>query len=140
MNYQNIKCVLIIDQSLNTGIIANVASILSITIGEKIKELVGPDITDKAGVIHAGLTQIPIPVLGAAQSEISNIRNEFISNPPEQAFFADFSTLAQMARTYEDYTLNLQSASPDEILYLGIALFGDRKAVNKATKGLSLIS
>ncbi len=140
MNPQENKCVLIIDNALSTGIKANVASVLSITIGDKIKGIVGADITDSSGTIHPGLTQLPIPVLGASADAISSIRNTFIQGNVENGFLVDFSSFAQQARTYEEYQSNIQLAEVQDIVYLGIALFADKKTINKATKGLALIS
>jgi hypothetical protein len=140
MNSQENKCVLIIDHALCTGVIANVAGILSITIGDKIKGIVGPDVTDRNGVIHPGLTQLPIPVLGATGDAITAIRNTFIEGSVENSFLVDFSSFAQQARTYEEYQSNIQLAEVQDIIYLGIALFADKKTINKATKGLALIS
>ena len=140
MDFNNLKCVLIIDKHIDTGTKTNVASILSISIGDKIKGLVGPDLIDSSGIVHSGLTRLPIPVLGASTEEISQIRQNFIAQQQENDFWVDFSTFAQQARTYEEYMARIQTAGSDEIIYLGIALFGCRKKINRATKGLSLIS
>ncbi len=140
MDIQNFKCILIIDQQLSTGMKTNVASILSISVGNKLGRMIGPDLIDSSGVVHPGLTQLPIPVLGASAAEISSIRQDFIERKDEADVWIGFSTLAQQAHTYEDYTTNLQAVDAKEIVYLGIALFGNKKKVNKATKGLSLIS
>ena len=43
------KCVLVIDNTQPTGIIANIASILSITLGKKACDIVGHDVLDKQG-------------------------------------------------------------------------------------------
>ena len=58
------KCVWIIDELLSTSVIANVAGILSMSIGSKVEGLVGEDIIDKKDFVHSGLPQLPIPVLG----------------------------------------------------------------------------
>ncbi|SEI69786.1 hypothetical protein SAMN04487995_1761 [Dyadobacter koreensis] len=140
MDFNNLKCVLIIDKHIDTGSKTNVASILSISIGDKIKGLVGPDLIDSSGIVHSGLTRLPIPVLGATTEEIIRIRQNFIQQREENDLWVDFSTSAQQARTYEEYMASMQRADPDKIIYLGIALFSFRKKINRATKGLSLIS
>ena len=43
MDHQNEKCVMVIDEELPTGIIANTAGIMGITLGKKLPETVGPD-------------------------------------------------------------------------------------------------
>ncbi len=47
MNYE--KCVMIIDEQLPLGIIANTAAIMGITLGKSIPEVVGKDVYDKTG-------------------------------------------------------------------------------------------
>lgn len=44
MNQQEAKCVLVMDENLPTGILANAAAILGITLGRKIPECVGEDV------------------------------------------------------------------------------------------------
>lgn len=140
MTHQTHKCVLIIDRSLNCGVIANIAAVLSMSIGKKLNGLIGPDIMDGNGEWHHGLTQLPVPVLGATLLQLKEIRHQFLSENSETTFLVDFNNYAQQARTYEDYTALLQGALPEEIVYLGIALYGDKKIVNRQTKGLRLIN
>lgn len=47
MNLENEKCVMIIDEALPLGIIANTAAILGITMGMKMPDVVGRDVADK---------------------------------------------------------------------------------------------
>ncbi|HEX9503427.1 MAG TPA: DUF2000 domain-containing protein [Patescibacteria group bacterium] len=139
MDLTNKKCVLIINEELPAGIIANIASVLSITLGDKIRGLVGPDVTDRQGSLHPGLTQLPIPVLGAPASDIKSLRESFKTKEGDSNFIADFTTFAGMAKTYEEYSSALESADAQEINYLGIAVLSDKKTLNRLTKGLSLI-
>jgi len=139
MDLTNKKCVLIINKEMPAGVIANIASVLSITLGNKIKGLVGPDVTDKQGNLHPGLTQLPIPVLGAPAGAIKSLRDSFKVTEGESNFIADFTTLAGKAKTYEEYSSALESAESQDINYLGIAVLSDKKTLNKLTKGLSLI-
>ena len=46
MNLENEKCVMIIDEALPLGIIANTAAILGITMGMKMPDVVGRDVAD----------------------------------------------------------------------------------------------
>ncbi len=133
------KCVLIIDQSLPTGVIANVSAVLAMSVGKEINGLVGEDILDKDGTLHRGLTQLPIPVLGATSLQISKIRQIVISETDNDTILFDFNNFAQQARTYHEYTSYMQSVDTEEISYLGLAVYGDKKKINKTTKGLTLI-
>ncbi|MFW0717427.1 DUF2000 domain-containing protein [Pedobacter sp. N23S346] len=139
MDIDQKKCVIIIDSSLPKGVAANVASILSISIGHKVQGIVGHDIVDKDGITHQGLTRLPIPILGATPEEIISIREKFLNLDAEDKYIFDFSTLAQQARTYEEYQESIAIAGGKEIIYLGIALIAGKNAINKTTKGLSLI-
>lgn len=139
MDLTNKKCVIIIDSALNLGTIANVASILAMTIGKKVPQLIGPDVVDSDGVVHLGITQLPIPVLGASAVEIASIRKSFLEVKIEDDLLVDFSSFAQQAKTYDAYAEDIQTADTSEIIYLGIAIVADKKSTNKSTKGLSLI-
>lgn len=46
MNLQNEKCVMVIDENLPLGLIANTAAIMGITLGRDMPEVVGADVTD----------------------------------------------------------------------------------------------
>ncbi len=139
MNLSEKKCVLIINKDLPAGVVANIASVLSITLGHKIKDLVGPDIRDKRGSLHPGLTQLPIPVLGAAADQVKMLREKIAAPENIDTFIADFTTFAGKARTYHEYTRALTDADEKDIEYQGIAVFSDRKTLNKITNGLSLL-
>ena len=66
MDWQNEKCVMVIDESLPLGIIANTAAIMGITLGKKMPEVVGADVTDQSGSKHLGIIEFPVPILRCA--------------------------------------------------------------------------
>jgi len=133
------KCVLIIDNTQPTGIIANTASVLSITLGKQIDGIVSHDIYDKQGEKHLGITQMPIPILGTSRDRIKEIRKNILSLKSEDLVLVDFSNIAQQSKTYDNYESVMLSTDENEIEYVGIAICGDKKIVNKATGNLSLI-
>ena len=49
MDMQNQKCVMVMDEDLPLGVIANTAGIMGITLGKHMPETVGPDVRDKSG-------------------------------------------------------------------------------------------
>ena len=63
MNLQNEKCVIVVDEELPLGIIANTAVILGITLGKTMPEAVGPDVIDQTEKSHLGIIKFPVPVL-----------------------------------------------------------------------------
>lgn len=133
------KCVLVIDRSQPTGIVANIASVLSMTLGCKVGNIVSHDVYDKQGERHLGITQLPIPILGASQSEIKEMYKHFLSLEPENLVLVDFSTIAQQARTYTEYEQAMACAKEEDLHYIGIGICADKKVVNKVTGSLSLI-
>lgn len=110
------KCVLIIDETLDEGVVA-----------------------DGEGTGHSGLTQLSIPVLGASADHIKEIRKKMIEQHPDDVRVFDFNNFSQEAHTYNEYIGLLENATAADIQYLGIALYGHKNRVNKATKGLSLM-
>lgn len=55
MDLQNEKCVMVIDENLPLGIIANTAAIMGITLGKQMPEVVGADVYDRTGNGHLGI-------------------------------------------------------------------------------------
>ena len=133
------KCVLIIDNAQPTGIIANTASVLSITLGKEVDGIVSHDIYDKQGEKHMGITQMPIPILGTSRDRIKEIRKHLLSLDTTDLILVDFSNIAQQSKTYDNYESVMLTTDENEIEYVGIAICGDKKIVNKATGNLSLI-
>lgn len=58
------KCVFIVDKTLPLGLVANTCAVLSLSLGKNHPELVGDNLHDKDGNIHAGITTVVMPVLG----------------------------------------------------------------------------
>jgi hypothetical protein len=42
-----------------------------------------------------------------------------------------FTDIAQTSRTFEEYTKQMAASAPEDLRYVGVALYGDRKPVNK---------
>lgn len=118
---------------------ANIASVLSMTLGCKVGNIVSHDVYDKQGERHLGITQLPIPILGASQERIKELYRHFFSLGAEDLVLVDFSTIAQQARTYDEYEQALSEAEEDELHYIGIGVCAEKKVVNKATGNLSLL-
>ncbi|CDH01574.1 DUF2000 domain-containing protein [Xenorhabdus bovienii] len=129
------KCVLVIDKDLPLGVIANTAAVLALSLGKAHPELVGDNIKNRDGGEHLGITRIPIPILAATASEIKEIRSQLQSH----STIVDFSNVAKSTKSYEDYSSRLEAVSEDSIEYLGIAVYGDKKAIIKQTGNMKLI-
>lgn len=139
MNLQREKCVLVLDERLPLGILANTAAILGITLGRQLPEIVGADVTDQTGRRHLGIISFPVPILKASPEAIRSIR-EALYRPEFSALTAaDFSDLAQGCKTYGEFTEQLAAVPEHELRYLGLALCGDKKKVNRLTGSLPLL-
>lgn len=51
----------------------------------------------------------------------------------------EFSDLAQGCKTYDEFTEKMQGVSETELNYLGIAICGAKKKVNKLTGSMALL-
>lgn len=131
------KCVFIIDNTLPTGLIANTCAVLSLSLGKAHPELVGSDLHDKDGDVHAGITTVVMPILGAPGREVVAIRQKARGNAELRVI--DVSNIAQRTKTYADYAAQL-SETPGELLqYFGICLFGPAPLIKSLTGSLPLL-
>ena len=133
------KLVMIINQELPLGLIANTAAVLGLSLGEKVPDLTGPDIPDMSGIIHAGITKVNIPVLGMSHEQLKSLCESLARKQFEGITIIDFNTVAQRSICYEDYASALAATSEDELDYLGICLFGPDQKINKLTGNLRLL-
>ncbi|OIJ21866.1 hypothetical protein BKP45_04005 [Anaerobacillus alkalidiazotrophicus] len=132
------KCVLIIDLELPTGLIANTAAVLALTLGKKIDDIIGPEVYDGDGRTHEGITTIPLPILKSTEQAIKELRDK-ISSDFSDLLLVDFSNAAQTTKNYDDYTEKISQYTTNDLKYLGIAVYGEKKKVNKLTGSLGLL-
>lgn len=133
------KCVLIVDNAQHTGVVANIASVLSMTLGCKVNNIVSHDVYDKQGEKHLGITQLPIPILGATQEKIKDIRKRLLTLGMNDLVLVDFSTIAQHSKTYDEYEQMMANTDEEDLHYVGIGVCAPKKIINKATGNLSLL-
>ncbi|HJA93508.1 MAG TPA: DUF2000 domain-containing protein [Candidatus Eisenbergiella merdipullorum] len=139
MDLQNEKCVMVIDERLPLGIIANTAAIMGITLGKKMPEVVGADVTDKTGNEHLGLIEFPVPILKGNAESIKTIRERLYEPDFSDLTVVDFSDLAQGCKTYEEFIEKMKEVSEIDLNYFGIAICGSKKKVNKLTGSMPLL-
>lgn len=133
------KQVFLIDKALPVGLIANTAAALGLSLGSRIGGLVGSDALDKDNRLHVGITQVNLPMLGAAKEEIKAVRAKLYDEEYRDVVVIDFCLAAQRSRDYADYMQLLASSSAGDLDYLGICLRGPVKTINKLTGGFSLL-
>lgn len=139
MQNENIKCVMVIDASLPLGIISNTAAVMGVTIGKQLPETVGNNVIDKTGHEHLGIIAFPIPVLKGSREVIKDLRTRLYEEPYRSLKVVDFSDTAQGCKTYGEYTEKIGDVAEAELNYLGIAICGEKKAVNKLTGNIPLL-
>ena len=139
MDLQNEKCVMVIDENLPLGIIANTAAIMGITLGKKMPEVVGADVYDGTGNEHSGIIEFPIPVLKGNTDSIKTIREKLYEPDFSDLTVVDFSDLAQGCRNYDEFTEKMKEVSEIDLNYFGIAICGTKKKVNKLTGSMALL-
>lgn len=139
MNTDAKKCVVVVDQNLPLGIITNTAAVLGATLGRQCPELIGEDVVDASQCRHMGIITIPIPVLKCGGEKLRELREKLYEEEYENLVVADFSDVAQGCKTYDEYTEKVSGVSEEGHRYFGIAICGDRKAVNSLTGSMPLL-
>ncbi|MCI9557336.1 DUF2000 domain-containing protein [Oscillospiraceae bacterium 50-16] len=139
MDWQNEKCVMVIDEGLPLGMIANTAAIMGITLGKKMPEVVGADVTDQSGSEHLGIIEFPVPILRGTRPDIKQIREKLYQPEFQDLTVVDFSDLAQSCKTYDEFMEKMGRVSESDLQYLGVAICGSRKKVNKLTGNMPLL-
>jgi hypothetical protein len=136
---QNKKVAIVVDGALPAGLVTNTAAILTLSLGWRVEGLLGPDLKDADGSTHVGITTVPIPILTADAETVKQIRNKAASDESGELLVVDFTDCAQRTKTYDDYARLLEAAGDDELVYLGVALYGARKPVQRLTGSLPLL-
>lgn len=139
MKNQNEKCVMILLDRLPLGLAANTAAIMGITLGKLLPGAVGPDVTDQSGMIHPGIIAFPVPILCADAESLSALFQKLRDPVYADLTIVDFSDLAQGCKTYDEYTQKMGQTPEERLSYLGLALCGPKKKVNRFTGCMALL-
>ena len=121
------KCVVIIDHELPLGVIANTAAVLGVSLGDRVKGMIGADFEDFTGHIHQRITQVPIPIL--KNKDLTTLREKLKRNEPE-LLVVDLADHTLTQATFKDYVQAYKSTPVEDQNYLGIAIYGPKKLVN----------
>ena len=139
MDMQNQKCVMVMDEDLPLGVIANTAGIMGITLGKHMPETVGPDVVDKSGREHLGIIEFPVPILRADKEKIRFIREQLYQPGYSDLMVVDFSDVAQCCKNYGEYIGKAAQADESEWRYFGLGLCGPKKLVSRLTGSMPLL-
>lgn len=139
MENQDLKCVMVVDETLPLGIVTNTAAVMGVTIGKHLPQAVGTDVVDRTGHNHLGIVQFPIPILKSSREGIRELRTRLYEDAFSDLKVVDFSDTAQSCKTYDEYVGKMQDIPESALSYFGVAVCGDRKKVNKLTGSMPLL-
>ena len=133
------KCVMVIDSELPTGVIANTSAILGMTLGKRFPEQIGNDVTDASEKTHLGIITVPVPILKGSREMLKKLRENLYKTEFNDLTVVDFSDVAQGCITYDEYISKAAEIPEENHAYLGVAIYGDKKKVNKLTGSMPLL-
>ena len=139
MSDSAMKCVMIIDSELPMGIMANTSAILGITLGKHIPEQIGSDVIDASGQSHLGIITIPVTMLRGDKLTLKDLRERLYSSEFTDLKVVDFSDVAQSCNIYSEYISKASITTEQDHNYFGIAIYGNKKKVNKLTGFMPLL-
>ncbi|MBA3815979.1 MAG: DUF2000 domain-containing protein [Parachlamydiaceae bacterium] len=131
------KCVVILNENLPLGQLVNSAAVLMMSMGKLHPDLVGHNLEDGSGHLHLGITTVPLPVLKGA-GKLKEIREKIKLHEGELTV-VDLIDATSTTASYEEYAAQLKMSALDVLNYHGMAIFGNRKLVNKYTGSLGLL-
>ena len=134
-----LKCVMVIDEELPMGIIANTAAILGVTMGKQMPETVGANVIDKTGNVHLGIVNLPIPILKGQAALLKALREKLYEPEFAEMTVVDFSDVAQGCKAYDEFIDKIAEVQGNELQYFGLAICGTKKKVNKLTGNMPLL-
>ncbi len=139
MMSEETKCVIVADEEMPCGILANTAAILGISLGKQVPECVGQDVLDGSGHRHAGIISIPVPILKGNKDLLRDLRGRLFEEGNADLLVVDFSDVAQSCKLYSEYMQKASVTTEGEHVYLGLAIYGSKKKINKLTGNLPLL-
>ncbi|ADK79287.1 DUF2000 domain-containing protein [Sediminispirochaeta smaragdinae] len=130
------KAAIIVDTALPLGLIANSAAVLGASLGALHPEIIGEDLADLSGRRHAGITGLPIPILGADKERLRKLVDS--AEHDDDIDFIAFNDVAQRCKSYKEYSELLATVPSDTLRYLALLVVGKKQAVNRLTGSLPL--
>ncbi len=101
--------------------------------------MVGADVTDQSGSRHLGIIEFPVPILKGSPEIIRQIKRQLDQPDFEELTGVDFSDLAQGCKTYGEFVEEMGRVPESDLRYLGIAICGAKKKVNRLTGSMPLL-
>ncbi|MBN2899767.1 MAG: DUF2000 domain-containing protein [Clostridia bacterium] len=133
------KCVMIVNEDLPRGIIANTTAALGISIASLQGNMTGKPVVDGNDRIHESITNIPIPILALPIDDMKALYDDLLENSADGIKVIGFSDVAQKSHHYDDYEAQIQKLEKDDIRYLGLCLYGPKIKINKLTGSMKIL-
>ncbi len=86
-----------------------------------------------------GIIEFPVPVLKGNPELIRSVREKLYEPEFSDLTVVDFTDLAQGCKTYDEFMKKMEGVTGAELNYLGIAICGAKKKVNRLTGNLALL-
>lgn len=131
----NTKSVILLLDSLPTGLKTNIAAVLGMSLGRYRPDLVGGVATTADGRELPGITTIPLPILSADETVMRDI---FLKTCDLDLLVA-FGTAALTTKDYDEYCDKLGALADGDQGIKGLLLCGSKKIVNRLVGQLSLL-
>jgi hypothetical protein len=131
------RAAVVIDGGLPSGHAANAAAVLSVTLGSVVDGLPGPDAIDGSGGRHPGLIPFGLPILAGSADTIRAMRDRAAG--AEDVTVIDFPMQGQQTNDYDEFCAMVAGTPAAELRYLGVAVYGPRRVINKLVGGFSLL-
>ncbi|QRN79737.1 MAG: DUF2000 domain-containing protein [Nocardiopsis sp. BM-2018] len=129
------KLVVVLRSDLELAVAANASAVLGLALGARLENSLGADGKDARGHLPAGINPHPVPTLAATGEQLRRIK---ALADERDLTVVGFNEVARGSRTYVDYLDRLAQTAPEQLEYVGLAVFGPKKDVNKLTGRLSL--
>ncbi len=139
MKNEELKCVMVVDEDMPLGIIANSTAVMGVTIGKLFPEVVGQNVVDQTGYEHQGIIEFPIPILKGNAEFLRELKGRLAEPKFEKVTVVDFFDAAQSCKTYEEYIEKMKDIPESALQYFGLAFFGPKKPINQLTGSLPLL-
>ena len=130
------RCVLIMNENISGGYLANAIAVIALTVGERHPYLVGAPLVDASGVSHPGLIPIGIPMLKCDNEQLKELRIKALEKGCD---VVDFPIQGLQTKDYDEFIDMMSVINTNDIDYLGIAIVGKKNAVNRLTKHCEMI-
>ena len=131
-----LKTVIVVDHGLPTGLQANMAAVLALSLGRARPELVGADTHDADGQLLPGIVTLPLPVLRTDETELRRLGTH---REPGLHWSAVYTAAALKSKTYAAYSAALANARIENLPVHAVLLFGERRTINRLSGGFRLL-